>query len=138
MTATLTEGRTRLGAGSFTGETDLPQPVGGHHESPSPTACLLGALAGCAVAFIHGTLAAQFEVEITALSATVGCTTHLGGLLDVEGATPELEQLRIEITVSPTGPAERVEVMQQAWLQRCPVYLALRDPNDVEVNFTFQ
>lgn len=33
VTATLTEGRTRLGAGSFTGETDLPQPVGGHNVS---------------------------------------------------------------------------------------------------------
>jgi uncharacterized OsmC-like protein len=138
VTATLTEGRTRLSAGSFTWETDLPQPVGGHNESPSPTAYLLGALAGCAVAFIHDTLAAQFEVEITELSATAGCTTNLGGLLDVEGTTPKLEQLRIEITVSSTSPAERVEAMQQAWLQRCPVYLALRDPNDVEVNFTSQ
>ncbi|MEX5271893.1 OsmC family protein [Kocuria sabuli] len=138
VTATLTEGRTRLGAGSFDWDTDLPQPVGGSNESPSPTAYLLGALAGCAVAFIHDTLAPQFEVEITELSATASCTTNLGGLLDVDGTTPELQQLRMKITMSSPSPAERVEAMQQAWLQRCPVYLALRNPNDVEINFASQ
>ena len=136
VTAALTQGRARLGAGSFSWETDLPQPVGGSNESPSPTAYLLGALAGCAVAFIHDTLAPQFEVEITELSATASCTTNLGGLLDVDGTTPDLQQLRIEITVSSTSPAEQVEAMQRAWLARCPVYLALRNPNDVEVTFT--
>ncbi|MFF0905606.1 UNVERIFIED_CONTAM: OsmC family protein [Kocuria sp. CPCC 205316] len=136
VTATLTQGRTRLGAGPFSWETDLPQPVGGSNESPSPTAYLLGALAGCAVAFIHDTLAPQLGVEITELSATASCTTNLGGLLDVHGTTPDLQQLRIEITVSSTSPAEQVEAMQQAWLARCPVYLALRNPNDVEVTFT--
>ncbi|MFF0902943.1 UNVERIFIED_CONTAM: OsmC family protein [Kocuria sp. CPCC 205316] len=114
VTATLTQGRTRLGAGSFSWETDLPEPVGGSNESPSPTAYLLGALAGCAVAFIHDTLAPQLGVEITELSATASCTTNLGGLLDVDGITPDLQQLRIEITVSSTSPAEQVEAMQQA------------------------
>lgn len=136
VTATLTEGRTRLAAGSFSWETDLPQPVGGRNESPSPTAYLLGALAGCAVEFIKDTLAPQFDVEITELSATASCNTSLAGLLGVEGAGPDLQQLRIEIKVTSTSPADRVEAMQQAWLQRCPVYLALRNPNDVEVNFT--
>lgn len=136
VTATLIEGRTRLGAGSFSWETDLPQPVGGHNASPSPTAYLLGALAGCAVAFIHDTLAAQFKVEITELSAAASCTTNLGGLLEVNGTTPDLQQLRIEITMSSTSPTEQVEALQQAWLARCPVYLALRNPNDVEVAFT--
>lgn len=136
VTATLAEGRTRLAAGPFSWETDLPQPVGGRNESPSPTAYLLGALAGCAVAFIHDTLAPQFDVDITDLSATASCNTSLAGLLDVRGAAPDLRQLRIEIQVTSTSPPDRVEAMQQAWLQRCPVYLALCNPNDVEVSFT--
>ena len=136
VTATLTEGRTHLTAGAFNWETDLPQPVGGSNASPSPTAYLLGALAGCAVAFIHDTLAPQFAVDLTELSATAGCTTSLAGLLGVEGTAPDLQQLRIDITVSSTSPPEQVEAMQQAWLARCPVYLALRNPSDVEVTFT--
>jgi uncharacterized OsmC-like protein len=136
VTATLTDNRTHLAAGAFTWATDLPQPVGGRNESPSPTAYLLGALAGCAVAFIHDTLAPQFEVELTGLTATASCTTSLAGLVGVDGAVPDLLQLRMEITVSSTSPTESVEAMQQAWLTRCPVYLALTNPNDVEVTFT--
>ncbi|MFH5823710.1 OsmC family protein [Georgenia sp. AZ-5] len=69
-TATLSNGRTGLAAGSFSWDTDLPQPVGGQNQSPSPTAYLLGALAGCAVAFINDTLAPQFDVEITELTVS--------------------------------------------------------------------
>jgi hypothetical protein len=54
----------------------------------------------------------------------------------VEGTTPDLHNLRIEISMTSASPSDRVEAMQQAWLKRCPVYLALRDPNDVDVAFT--
>jgi uncharacterized OsmC-like protein len=136
VTATLVNGQARLAAGSFDWDSDLPQAVGGRNESPSPTAYLLGALAGCAVAFIHDTLAPQFDVDLTELSATATCTTNLGGLLGVEGTTPDLQNLRIEISMTSASPSDHVEAMQQAWLKRCPVYLALRDSNDVDVAFT--
>jgi hypothetical protein len=29
-----------------------------------------------------------------------------------------------------------VTAMQEAWLARCPVYLALRDANPIDVSFT--
>ena len=35
--------------GSFSWRTDMPVPLGGTNEAPSPTALLLSALAGCAV-----------------------------------------------------------------------------------------
>jgi len=37
--------------GSFSWGTDMPLPLGGTNEAPSPTALLLSALAGCAVVF---------------------------------------------------------------------------------------
>jgi hypothetical protein len=37
--------------GSFSWRTDMPAPLGGTNEAPSPTALLLSALAGCAVVF---------------------------------------------------------------------------------------
>jgi uncharacterized OsmC-like protein len=43
--------------GSFSWHTDMPVPLGGANEAPSPTALLLSALAGCAVVFIRDTLA---------------------------------------------------------------------------------
>ena len=64
VTATLANGHARLSAGAFNWDADLPAVLGGGNLSPSPTAYLLGALAGCAVAFLRDTLAPQFGVEI--------------------------------------------------------------------------
>jgi hypothetical protein len=44
-------------AGPFSWRSDLPEPIGGTNQAPSPTALLLSALAGCAVVFIRDTLA---------------------------------------------------------------------------------
>lgn len=135
VTATLANGHSRLGAGPFNFECDLPPAIGGGNAAPSPTAYLLGALAGCAVSFISTTLAPQFGVELDDVAATARCESSLAGLLGVDGTDPALAGLSIEITVSSPSPAERVEAMQQAWLQRCPVFLALTRPMAVDVTF---
>ncbi|HVM14705.1 MAG TPA: OsmC family protein, partial [Egibacteraceae bacterium] len=72
---------------------DLPPPLGGTNEAPSPTALLLGALAGCAVVFIRDTLAPQLGVRVTDVAATVKCETDARGLLGLEGAEPDLRNL---------------------------------------------
>jgi len=135
VTATLADGHARLSAGPFTWDSDLPPLVGGQNEAPSPTAYLLGALAGCAVAFVSATLAPQFGVDIDEVSATASCRSDMAALLGVDGADPKLGGIAIEIRIVSSSPAERVSAMQEAWLQRCPVYLALRDANPVDVSF---
>ena len=117
------------------GQRPRPRP-GGHNEAPSPVAYLLGGLAGCAVAFLANTLAPQFGVEIEEASATARCVNDLAGVLGVEGTDPALTGIAVEIRVSSPSPPQRVAAMQEAWLQRCPVYLALRDANPVDVTFT--
>lgn len=136
VTARLNSGRAELTAGPFTWGCDLPPGLGGTNQFPSPTAYLLGALAGCGVAFIHDTLAAQFDVELTDVSATASCSADLGGLLGIDGTLPNLADLRVEISISTPSPRERVDALQQAWLDRCPIYLALRDANEVDPMFT--
>jgi uncharacterized OsmC-like protein len=56
--------------GSFSWRTDLPVPLGGANEAPSPTALLLSALAGCAVVFIRDTLAPQLGVTVVNVRPT--------------------------------------------------------------------
>jgi uncharacterized OsmC-like protein len=136
VTAILANGHARVSAGPFNWDSDLPPTVGGHNEAPSPTAYLLGALAGCAGAFISATRAAQFDVELEEVSATASCNTNLAGLFGVEGADPVLRGITIDIRIVSPSPADRVSAMQEAWLQRCPVYLALRDANPVQVSFS--
>lgn len=135
VTATLADGQAHLSAGPFSWDCDLPLAIGGTNRSPSPTAFILGALAACAVAFIQDTLAPQFDVEISDISATAGCTADLAGLLGLPGTEPRLQDLDIAISITSPSPTDRLAAMQQAWLDRCPVFLALRDANQVTARF---
>lgn len=131
VTATLLNGHARLSAGPFNWESDLGPAVGGQNLAPSPTAYLLGALAGCGAIFLQDTLAPQFGVTLTDVQATASCRADIAALLGVEGTDPALSaiSLRLRIT-SPDGP-ERLEPMIDAWRARCPIFLALRDANEV-------
>jgi hypothetical protein len=42
--------------------------------------------------------------------------------------------MRSSVLDSPESP-ERVEALRHAWLQRCPIYLALLNPIPVEVGW---
>lgn len=131
VTATLAEGRAHLTAGAFTWEADLPVIIGGTNQAPSPTAYLLGALAGCGVAFLHDTLAPQFGVRIDGITATARCATDLRGLLGIDGASPELDDIELTIEVQTPDPESKTEPMFEAWRARCPIYLALLKPRSV-------
>mgnify|MGYP000433302222 CR=1 FL=1 len=135
VTATLMNGHARLSAGPFNWESDLGPAVGGENLAPSPTAYLLGALAGCGVIFLRDTLAPQFGVTLEEVSATASCTSNLAGLLGVDGANPALSGLALTIRVVSSDPAERVEAVLSAWRERCPIFLALINPNDISLDF---
>src|SRR5204863_7608878 len=98
--ATLVAGRAAITAGAFSWEADLPAVIGGTNVAPSPTALLLGALAGCGVAFLHDTLAPQFGVRIDAITATARCSTDLRGLMGMDAASPELVDLQLDVEVT--------------------------------------
>jgi uncharacterized OsmC-like protein len=131
VTATLVNGHARLSAGAFNWEADLPPALGGQNLAPSPTAYLLGALAGCAVAFLADTLAPQFGVRIDGVTAVARCQSDARGLLGMDGATPDLSGLELDVEVASPDPAEKTEPMLAAWRERCPIFLALLKPNEV-------
>ena len=131
VTATLEDGRAHIVAGAFAWEADLPTVIGGTNGAPSPTAYLLGALAGCGVAFLHDTLAPQFGVRIDGITATARCSTDLRGLLGLDDASPELNDIELTIEVQTSDPDTRTEPMFEAWRERCPIFLALLKPRSV-------
>lgn len=117
-------------AGAFSWRADLPGPLGGSNQAPSPTQLVMSALAGCAVVFIRDTLGPLLNVPITDVRATVRCRTDFRGLLGVDGAVPDLEDFELGIVI--ISPDERgARSVYQAWLERCPVYLALIKPTKV-------
>jgi uncharacterized OsmC-like protein len=111
--------------GSFSWRTDMPVPLGGTNEAPSPTALLLSALAGCAVVFIRDTLAPQLGVTLDAVEATAECETDARGLLGMRGAAPDLSKITLTIGLKSFEPEDAVRRVYRAWRKRCPVYLAL-------------
>ena len=133
MTATLANGRARLSAGSFNWDADLPAILGGENLAPSPTAYLLGALAGCAVTFLRDTLAPQFDVELDDVTAAASSVSDLRGLIGIDGALPDLTDLKLDIKISSRSPQDRIDAMLAAWKERCPIYLALLNPNAIEL-----
>jgi len=134
--AHLADGRAELSAGSHTWHADLPPAIGGTGSAPSPTAYLLGALAGCAVALIRDTLAPQLGVRVDDISATARCITDARGLLGMDGVTPDLSGIEVEISIVSPDPQDRIDRIHAAWLERCPIYLALLKPNAVNVRLS--
>jgi len=133
--ATLANGRARVSSGPFNWDVDLPPVVGGGNQAPSPTAYLLGALAACAVAFVNDALAPEFDVDLDDLTAEARCTTNIAGLVGVDGVDPRLFTIAMDVTITSSSPRQNIEALQAAWLARCPIYLALREANDVAVTF---
>jgi uncharacterized OsmC-like protein len=138
VTATLTDGRAHLSAGPYKWEADLPLSIGGTNVAPSPTAYLLGALAACGIVFISDTLAPEFGVTVKGITAVARCRADLAGLVGIEGAVPDLTDLEIEITVNTPDPDSKTGPMLDAWQQRCPIFLALRNPNAVALRTSTQ
>ena len=122
-----------LEAGPFSWRADLPQPLGGTNAAPSPTAMLLGALAGCAVVFIKDTLAPQLGVRVDAVEATAQADADARGLLGMDGIAPDLRDVRLDIRLTSPDGEEAVRRLCAVWEERCPVYLALTKPMPVSV-----
>ena len=121
-------------AGPFSLRSDLPEPIGGTNQAPSPTALLLSALAGCAAVFMRDTLAPQLGVRVDAVEATAQCEADARGLLGMVGAEPDLHNIRLDIRVQSPDSESDVQRLYEAWQERCPIYLALTKAMDVSLN----
>ena len=83
------------------------------------------------MAFIHDTLAPQFDVTIDDLTAVARCSADARGLLGIDDAVPDLTDIALEIRVTSASPDDRVDAMLAAWRERCPIYLALMKPQAI-------
>jgi hypothetical protein len=83
------------------------------------------------VVFIRDTLGPLLNVPITDVRATARCRSDFRGLLGLDSALPDLQDVELEIKIfSPAGERD-VRSVVQAWTERCPVYLALTKPMKV-------
>jgi uncharacterized OsmC-like protein len=119
--------------GAFAWRADLPAPLGGTGEAPTPTALLLSALASCAVLFIRDMLAPQLGVNVEGVSATAQCEADNRGLFGLDGAAPDLYNFQLAIQIESRDSEAKVRELFRIWQERCPIYLALAKPQSVNV-----
>ena len=127
-------GQAVMEGGPFSWQADLPGPVGGTNQAPSPTLLLLSALAGCAVVFIRDTLAPQLGVRVETVEATAQCEADSRGLLGMDGVAADLQNIQLDIRVQSPDSESEMQKIYQAWQERCPIYLALTKAMDVSLN----
>ena len=88
------------------------------------------------MAFLNDTLAPEFDVTVRGITVVARCKADLAGLVGIEGADPDLTEIELEIEVDTPDSESKTGPMFEAWQQRCPIYLALRNPNAVAVQTT--
>jgi uncharacterized OsmC-like protein len=127
-----------LRASAFSWRTDLPAALGGTDSAPSPTSLLLGALTGCTVLLLRDILAPQLGVTLRSVKATASCESDDRGLLGLGDAAPELRNLALKVEIDSPSPQEKIDALFAVWRQRCPVYLALTQPQSVQISLARQ
>jgi len=84
-------------------------------------------------ALVESFLAPQFDVEIDSATAAASSVSDLRGLVGIDGAAPDLTDLKLDIQLTSSSPQDRIDAMLAAWRERCPIYLTLLKPNAVEL-----
>jgi hypothetical protein len=73
-------------------------------------------------------------VRIDGITAVARCSSDMRGLLSMDDASPELTAISLDIDVDSPDPAGKTGPMLDAWRERCPIYLALLRPNEIELH----
>ena len=84
----------------------------------------MGSPAGCAALFLKGTLAPQHGVSVGVVEAIASCTADGRGALSLADSVPDLQDMAITIQIRSIENDEKIKQLHDAWLERCPVYLA--------------
>ena len=119
-------------SGLFSWWSDLPVPLGGSGQAPSPSTLLLSAVASCAVVFVRDALAPQLGVRVEHIEASATCDTDYRGLLGIDEVPAGLGRIDLNIRVTSPEERARVEELYDLWGRRSPVLLALADGLTIE------
>jgi hypothetical protein len=88
------------------------------------------------VAFIHDTLAPQLGITVDDLTVIARCRADARGLLGMDGAIPDLQEIEVEISIATSASPERLAALEEVWRERCPIYLAGVKANQASVRLS--
>jgi len=123
-----------LKAGNTTWEEDFPPSIGGGNTTIGPLQHLLGSLAGCAAGLIKNTLAPLTGTSVDSVDADAQCEFDLKALLGMEGATGDLRNVQLTVTVYSDDSQDKIEKLLELWKQRAPLFLLFQKPVQISTN----
>lgn len=113
--------KTNIRAGKHEVIVDEAAQMGGNNEGPNPLQYLLTALAGCTNAVSH-LVAKEMEFDLQDISVDVSGEFDPRGFMGDPNVRTYFETVSIDVKVTTTELAERVEELQKTVASRCPVY----------------
>jgi len=123
-----------LKAGNTTWEEDFPPSLGGENTTIGPLQHLLGSLAGCAAGLIKNTLAPLTGTSVDSVDADAQCEFDVKGVLGMEGATGDIRNVSLTVTVYSDDSQDKIEKLLEIWKQRAPVFLCFQKPVQISTN----
>lgn len=111
---------------------DEPAAIGGTNRGPSPTELVLTGLSACVVTGIAYS-AAEEGIEVDLIEVDVEGHLDVGGFLEVEGARPGLEEVRLIVRVDAGAPREKIKELIDHGCRRSPVAASLGEKVRIKV-----
>jgi uncharacterized OsmC-like protein len=134
--ATTQDGLVVLKSMNTTWEEDLVPSLGGKNTTIGPIQHLLGSLAGCAAALLKNTLGPLTGTAIDSVEVDAQCDFDVKGVLGFAGATGDLRNITLNITIYSNESQEKIDKLMEVWKQRAPCYLALIKPSMISPKVT--
>lgn len=105
---------------------DEPTQLGGANKGPNPLEYLVASLNGCKGVMIP-LIANELKFQFSELSFDTKGTVDLRGLMGDPDISTHFQNLTFQVTIKTGESDERLEALQNAVADRCPVYNLLRD-----------
>lgn len=105
---------------------DEPKALGGEDQGPNPLEYLVASLNGCKGVMIP-LVAKELDFQFSELSFDTKGTVDLRGLMGEPGVSTHFQSLTFQVSIKTEESAERLQALQSAVAERCPVYNLLRD-----------
>ena len=99
-----------------------------------PLQYLLGSLAGCAAGLIKNTLAPLTGTSVDSVDVDAQCEFDVKGVLGMEGATGDIRNVSLTVTVYSDDSQDKIEKLLEIWKQRAPVFLCFQKPVQISTN----
>lgn len=107
---------------------DEPAALGGQDQGPNPLEYLVASLNGCKGVMVP-LIAKEMGFAFSELSFDTKGTVDLRGLMGQDDISTHFQSLTFSVSIKTDESDERLQALQEAVANRCPVYNLLRDAN---------